>query len=95
MVIDFYADWCLPCKELDEKTFIDARVVQELDRYVRLKADLTLAEDAATKELTKQYGIISVPTIIFIDAGGNEVASARLNGFEPADPFLKRAQSVK
>jgi thiol:disulfide interchange protein DsbD len=95
VVIDFYADWCLPCKELDEKTFIDPRVVKELDRYVRLKADLTAAEDAATKELTKQYGIISVPTIIFIDGGGNEAASARLNGFEPADAFLKRAQSVK
>lgn len=95
VVIDFYADWCLPCKELDEKTFTDSRVVSELDRFVRVKADLTAAENATTQALTKQYAILGVPTIIFIDATGNETASARLTGFEPADAFLKRAQSVK
>jgi thioredoxin:protein disulfide reductase len=95
VILDFYADWCLPCKELDEKTFTDDRIVNELDRFVRLKADLTAAEDATTKELTKQYGIAGVPTIIFIDAAGNEAVPARLTGFEPADAFLQRAQSVK
>ena len=62
---------------------------------MRVKADLTAAEDATTKALTKQYAILGVPTIVFIDAGGNEAASARLTGFEPADAFLQRAQSVK
>jgi len=95
VVIDFYADWCLPCKELDHKTFSDDRVVQELDRFVRLKADLTAAEDANTVALTKQYAIVGVPTILWIDASGNEAASARLTGFEPVDAFLQRAQSVK
>ncbi len=95
VVIDFYADWCLPCKELDEKTFTDPDVVKELDRFVRLKADLTAAEDATTVALTKQYAILGVPTILWIDAGGNEAAGARLTGFEPPDAFLKRAQSVK
>jgi thiol:disulfide interchange protein DsbD len=95
VVIDFYADWCLPCKELDEKTFTDPRVVAELDRFVRLKADLTAAEDEKTKALTRQYGILGVPTIILIDAQGNEAASARLTGFEPKEPFVQRLQRVK
>ncbi|HEX8255376.1 MAG TPA: cytochrome c biogenesis protein CcdA [Thermoanaerobaculia bacterium] len=95
VVIDFYADWCLPCKELDEKTFTDPRVVSELDRYVRVKADLTSAEDATTKALTKQYAIIGVPTIVFIDANGKESPAARLTGFEPPDAFLQRARQVK
>lgn len=95
VVIDFYADWCLPCKELDAKTFSDPRVALELDRFVRVKADLTAAENATTKALTKEYAILGVPTIVFIDAKGNEITSARLTGFEPADAFVQRAQSVK
>lgn len=95
VVIDFYADWCLPCKELDEKTFTDARVMKELDRYVRVKADLTIADDETTKALTKEYAILGVPTIVFVDPAGNEVPAARLTGFEAADKFLQRAQSVK
>jgi thioredoxin:protein disulfide reductase len=95
VVIDFYADWCLPCKELDHKTFSDPRVVSELDRYVRLKADLTSPEDATTMALTEQYKILGVPTIVFIDAQGNESQPARLSGFEPPDAFLQRAKQVK
>lgn len=95
VVIDFYADWCLPCKELDQKTFGDVRVGNELQRFTRIKADLTSAEDPMTKELTKQYGIVGVPTIVFLDASGAEVTSARLTGFEPPEKFLDRAKSVK
>lgn len=95
VVIDFYADWCLPCKELDEKTFTDEKVVAELDRFVRVKADLTRTEDATTQQLTKQYGVISVPTIVFVDGTGKEPAGSRLNGFEGPDAFLQRAQRVK
>lgn len=95
VVIDFYADWCLPCKELDSKTFNDPNVIKELDRFVRLKADLTAAKDAETKALTKQYAILGVPTIVFIDGSGAEVPGARLTGFEPPAPFLERARQVK
>ncbi|MGZ8831001.1 MAG: cytochrome c biogenesis protein CcdA [Thermoanaerobaculia bacterium] len=95
VVIDFYADWCIPCKELDSKTFADVRVGNELQRFARVKANLTSAEDPMTKALTKQYGIVGVPTIVFLDAAGNEVTSARLTGFEPPEKFLERAKSVK
>ncbi|MDQ3282754.1 MAG: thioredoxin family protein [Acidobacteriota bacterium] len=95
VVIDFYADWCMPCKELDEKTFTDPRVIAQLERFTRVKADLTAAEDAKTKALTKEYGILGVPTLVFIDAQGNEVTSARLTGFEPPDAFLQRLAQVK
>ena len=95
VVIDFYADWCLPCKELDEKTFSDARVGSELDRFVRVKADLTVPSDALTKQLTKEYAILGVPTIVVLDANGNEVQGARLTGFEAPDKFLARLQQVK
>jgi len=94
VVIDFYADWCLPCKELDEKTFPDPAVGAELNRFVRLKADLTVAEDETTKRLTKEYAILGVPTLIFLDANGNENASLRLVGFEPPKAFVPRSRAA-
>lgn len=95
VVIDFYATWCLPCKELDEKTFSDPRVVDSLDRFVRVKADLTVTTDEKTKALTAKYGVLGVPTILFLDASGNERKDLRLTGFENADAFLKRAGQVR
>ena len=95
VVIDFFADWCLPCKEFDEKTFSDRAVAAELDRFARIKADLTNDKDPAVQALTKQYGIIGVPTLIFIDANGREASSLRLTGFEGPQPFLARLEQVQ
>ena len=95
VVIDFFADWCLPCKEFDEKTFSDRAVALELDRFARIKADVTNDKDPAVQALTKQYGIIGVPTLIFIDANGREATSLRLTGFERPQPFLVRLKQVQ
>ena len=95
VVIDFFADWCLPCKEFDEKTFGDRAVAAALDRFVRIKADLTNDNDPAVQALTKQYGIIGVPTLIFIDANGHEASSLRLTGFEGPQPFLARLKQLQ
>lgn len=95
VMIDFYADWCLPCKELDEKTFSEAGVVGESERFVRLKADLTRTGEPAVEQLTRDYGILGVPTIVFIDSTGAEVTSLRLTGFEPPAPFLQRMKGVR
>ncbi|HEV7922303.1 MAG TPA: cytochrome c biogenesis protein CcdA [Thermoanaerobaculia bacterium] len=95
VVIDFYADWCLPCKELDEKTFPDAKAKDELARFVRFKADLTSAESPLTRELTRQYGIVGVPTLVFLDGRGEERKELRLTGFEPPAQFAERAGKVR
>lgn len=95
VVIDFYADWCIPCKELDAKTFSDPAVASELKRFQRVKADLTLPDDPKTQALTKQYAIVGVPTIVFLDAAGQEVRELRLTGYEDPAKFLGRLQRVK
>ena len=95
VMIDFYADWCLPCKELDAKTFSEAGVVGESERFVRLKADLTRTGEPRVEQLTRDYRILGVPTIVFLDSSGAEMEAARLTGFEGPQAFLARMRQVR
>ncbi|MEO8217280.1 MAG: cytochrome c biogenesis protein CcdA [Acidobacteriota bacterium] len=94
VLIDFYADWCLPCKELDRETFTEKGVRAEADRFARLKANLTNTSDPAIVALSRRYAIVGVPTIVFLDWRGNEIKHLRLTGFEKAGDFIRRMQQV-
>jgi thiol:disulfide interchange protein DsbD len=89
-VVDFSAEWCLPCRELDEKTFSDARVQKELSRRALFKADLTNTRSPEATSLSEKYEILGVPTVIFLDAAGQERKDLRLVGFEEPEKFLQR-----
>ncbi len=89
-VIDFAADWCLPCRELEEKTFTDPRVRAELSRRGLYKADLTRSGSPEVAALSDRYAILGVPTIVFLDAAGQERRDLRLVGFESPEDFLAR-----
>src|SRR2546423_1885983 len=95
VIIDSYATWCIPCKELDQATFTDATVKREAERFVTLKLDLT--SPAAGSEAARardKFGIRGVPTVIFIDAAGREREDLRLEGFEKPPLFLGRMKQV-
>ena len=95
VMIDVYADWCLPCKELDEFTFTDPAVRSAAEGMVRLKLDLTLIESGSEAERARgRFGILGVPTILFLDSSGRERAELRLEGFESPDRFLTRIQRI-
>jgi thioredoxin:protein disulfide reductase len=95
VIIDAYATWCIPCKELDQATFTDATVKREAERFVTLKLDLTSppagSEAARARD---QFGIRGVPTVIFLDATGRERQELRLEGFEKPPLFLGRMKQV-
>jgi thiol:disulfide interchange protein DsbD len=91
-VIDFSAAWCLPCRELDEKTFSDPRVREALGRRALFKADMTRAASPDVVTLSEKYAILGVPTLVFLDAAGREQPDVRLVGFENAEDFLKRLE---
>lgn len=87
IIIDFYADWCIPCKELDAITFVDPKVVEAGKSFVSFKADLTKSGDEKVKKLVKDFNIKGVPTILIFNEKGEEVY--RLTGFVNGDEFLK------
>jgi thioredoxin:protein disulfide reductase len=92
VIIDFYADWCIPCKELDKFTFTDAEVINLAKGFMTLKADLTHFQSEETNKIRDKFNIKGVPTIVFIKADGNEVEDIRLVGYEEAEEFLERMQ---
>jgi len=93
VIIDFYADWCIPCKELDAATFSDDKVITESKRFISLKADLTKNATPEVEALKNKFNVKGVPTVLIIDSQGNEVK--RITGFVPAEEFLKNLQEAK
>jgi thiol:disulfide interchange protein DsbD len=86
VVVDFSADWCVPCREMERTTFVNPAVVREASGFVRLRANLT-AENSANQAIIKEFRIEGVPTTVFIDANGN-VREHRV-GYIGPDEFLK------
>ena len=90
VLLDFYADWCVSCKEMEKYTFTDPAVHTALADYVLLQADVT-ANDAADQALMQRFGIIGPPmSLFFLD--GAERRELRLTGFEKAGAFVERAR---
>jgi len=88
VMLDFYADWCVSCKEMESFTFSDARVKAKLDGMLLLQADVT-ANSEADKLLLKRFSLFGPPGIIFFDAQGREIVGQRVIGYQNADRFLK------
>src|SRR6185369_7586363 len=96
VIIDTFADWCIPCKELDKLTFTDSTVKLEAERFVTLKLDLTSSDpNSEAGRARKRFGIRGVPTVIFLDSTGRELADLRLEGFEKPSAFLGRMKQVE
>ena len=94
VMVDFYADWCVSCKDMERTTFADARVRKALEGWMVLQADVT-ANSEEDKALLARFGLYGPPGIVFFDARGVEVAGVRVVGYQSAEAFLRTLALVK
>lgn len=88
VLVDYYADWCVACKDMERSTFADDRVRQRLAGWTLLQVDVTANSDD-DKALLARFGLFGPPGIVFFDARGVEVPNVRVVGFQNADAFLR------
>jgi thiol:disulfide interchange protein DsbD len=86
VVLDFYADWCVSCKEMERFTFSDAAVAARLRQAVLLKADVTANTDSQ-RALLRRFRLFGPPGTLFLDAQGREIDGTRVIGFQSAQRF--------
>lgn len=84
-IIDFYADWCAQCKELDKYTYVDPKIIELSKKFNNIKVDLTKGD----KEIEGRYKIQGLPVVSFIDKNGKEMDDLRVTGFLNAEEFIK------
>ena len=92
-MLDFYADWCITCKELESFVFVDASVQAEFKRFTLIKVDVTANDDAATA-LNKEYDIIGPPAQIFYDHKGKPLPEKTLIGVPTVADFVDLLRSI-
>ena len=93
VMLDFYADWCVSCQELERETFTDPAVQSALANLVTLQADVT-ANDEADQALLQRFGVIGPPTLLFFGPDGQERRDQRVVGFMAAEPFNAHLRSA-
>lgn len=94
IVLDFYADWCLACHELEEKTFSHSEIQELLKDFILIRFDAT-NDSPELVELRSRYQIVGLPTVIFFDKTGQWKKELTLNEFEPVEKFKVRLQQIK
>jgi thiol:disulfide interchange protein DsbD len=87
-MLDFWASWCVSCKELDLITFKDEEVIKKLQGFTLLKADVTENNDD-DKALQKRFGIVGPPALVFWDDKKQEIQSAKIVGYKNPKEFLE------
>jgi len=88
VMLDFYADWCVSCREMEAYTFSDERVKAKFAGMLLLQVDVT-ANSAEHKALLKRFSLFGPPGIVFFDAQGREIPGLRVIGYQNAERFLK------
>jgi thiol:disulfide interchange protein DsbD len=94
VMIDFFAEWCAACKELDRETYPSHEVISESDRFLSIKIDATNTEDAL-EMLMERFGVEGLPTVAFVSSGGEVLEDPRVTGFLEPRPFVTELKKVR
>ena len=94
MLIDFFADWCAACKELDRETYPAPEVITEAGRFFNIKIDATNSEDALDA-LMERFGVQGLPTVAFVSSEGEILKNPRVTGFLKPEPFTEELKKVR
>lgn len=92
-MLDFYADWCVSCKEMEFFTFSDPAVAARMSAFQLVQADVT-ENNPNHQALLKAFGLFGPPAIVFFDAEGREIEGARVVGFQSAERFLAHLNRI-
>ena len=93
VILDFYADWCVSCKEMEKLTFVDPAVQQKLANTILLQVDVTANNDD-DKAMLQRFTLFGPPGIIMFNSAGQEIADARVIGFQDTEKFLRSLQKL-
>jgi thiol:disulfide interchange protein DsbD len=93
VLLDFYADWCISCKEMEAITFANPEIAKEMGRFVLVQADVTV-NNPSSQALLKQYGLFGPPAILLFNSFGEEQKALRIVGFMPPTRFSQRLQEL-
>ncbi|QNB09749.1 protein-disulfide reductase DsbD [Herbaspirillum frisingense] len=93
VMLDFYADWCVSCKEMERFTFSDQRVKERFGQMLLLQIDVT-ANNADDRAMLKRFNLFGPPGIMFFDADGRELVQRRVIGYQDADKFMSTLQNL-
>ena len=93
LLLDFYADWCISCKEMEIKTFANPAVAKKMQEFILVQADVT-SNSTEHQALLKRYGLFGPPGILLFNAAGEEQTNQRVVGFMPPDRFLLRLNAA-
>jgi thiol:disulfide interchange protein DsbD len=93
VLLDFYADWCISCKEMEAITFANPEIAKEMGRFVLVQADVTV-NNPSSQALLKQYGLFGPPAILLFNSFSEEQKALRIIGFMPPTRFSQRLQEL-